>query len=86
MTVAPVSGQTPTHTSLAWWSVGLAAAATVMVVLALAGLGGGGGGMVVSFAAFAVAVVAKVKHERWALLWLPLLLFPTLIVSAPFWV
>lgn len=43
------------------------------------------GGMVVSVAAFVTAVVAKVRHERWALLWLPLLLDPALIVSFPFW-
>jgi hypothetical protein len=48
--------------------------------------GFGGGGMLVSLAAFAVAVVAKVKKERWALLWLPLLLFPALVASSPLWV
>lgn len=39
-----------------------------------------------ALAAFVTAIVAKVKHERWALLWLPLLLFPLLLASAPFWV
>ena len=86
MAVAPATGQTPAHTGLARWAVGTAVVAAVMVALALAGLGGGGAGMMASFAAFAMAVVAKVRHERWPLLWLPLLLFPTLIVSAPFWV
>jgi hypothetical protein len=37
------------------------------------------GGLLASLAAFALAVVAKVKHERWALLWLPLSLFPALL-------
>ncbi len=74
------------HTRLAQLAVGLAVAAIVLVALALAGLGGGGAGGLLSLAAFASAVVAKVKHERWALLWLPLLLFPALILSAPFWV
>jgi hypothetical protein len=43
----------------------------VMVLLLCAGLA--------SLAAFALAVVAKVKHERWALLWLPLSVFPALL-------
>jgi hypothetical protein len=37
------------------------------------------GGLVASLAAFALALAAKIKHERWALLWLPLLLFPALL-------
>jgi uncharacterized Tic20 family protein len=37
------------------------------------------GGLLASLAAFALAVVAKVKHERWARLWLPLSLFPALL-------
>jgi hypothetical protein len=37
------------------------------------------GGLVAALAAFALAIVAKVKHERWALLWLPLSVFPTLL-------
>jgi len=37
------------------------------------------GGLVAALAASALAIVAKVKHERWALLWLPLALFPTLL-------
>jgi hypothetical protein len=37
------------------------------------------GGLVASLAAFAVALAAKIKHEWWALLWLPLLLFPALL-------
>jgi hypothetical protein len=47
------------------------------------------GGLLVSLVAFALAVAAKVKHERWSLLWLPLSLFPALlaiVVSAEaFW-
>src|SRR3990170_8966140 len=37
------------------------------------------GGLLASLAAFALAVVARVKHERWTLLWLPLSLFPALL-------
>lgn len=37
------------------------------------------GGLLASLAAFALAVVAKVKHERWARLWLPLSVFPALL-------
>ena len=33
------------------------------------------GGLVVPLVAFALAIVAKVKHERWRLLWLPLSVF-----------
>jgi hypothetical protein len=36
-------------------------------------------GFLASLAAFALAVVARVKHERWAPLWLPLSLFPALL-------
>jgi len=47
------------------------------------------GGLVASFAALVLAVVAKVKHERWALLWLPLSLFPVLfavvVLAELFW-
>ena len=38
------------------------------------------GGLPASLVAFAMAVVARVKHEQWALLWLPLSLFPGLLV------
>jgi cytochrome bd-type quinol oxidase subunit 2 len=37
------------------------------------------GASLASLAAFALAVVAKVKHERWALLWLPLSVLPALL-------
>jgi hypothetical protein len=37
------------------------------------------GGLVASLAAFALALAAKIKHEQWAPLWLPLLLFPALL-------
>ena len=37
------------------------------------------GGFAASLAAFALAVVATIKHERWALLWLPLSVFPALL-------
>jgi uncharacterized membrane protein len=46
-------------------------------------------GLLASLAAFALAVFAKVKHERWALLWLPLSVFPALcaflLVGEAFW-
>jgi hypothetical protein len=38
------------------------------------------GGFLASLAAFALAVVGEIKHERWALLWLPLSVFPALLV------
>lgn len=78
---SPVSGH-----PLARGAVGLATAAAVLVALGVAGFGGAGAGVLASLAAFVMAVVAKVKHERWALLWLPLLLFPVLVVLSPFWV
>ena len=47
------------------------------------------GGLLGSLAAFALAIPAKVKHERWALLWLPLLLFPAILaflaIGEAFW-
>lgn len=86
MTVGPEPPQNPGHTPLAWGAVGLASAAAVLVALGIGGLGGGGAGAVLSLAAYVTAVVAKVKHERWALLWLPMLLFPVLLASAAFWV
>jgi hypothetical protein len=39
-------------------------------------------GLAVSFAAFAIAVFAKVRHGRWPLLWLPLSVFPALLALA----
>lgn len=86
MTTSAGKEQQHTHTPLAWGAVGLAFAAAALVALGISGLGGGGAGAVLSLVAFAAAVVARVKHERWALLWLPLLLFPALLASAPFWV
>lgn len=38
------------------------------------------GGLVVSLVALVLAVVARFRHERWTLLWLPLSVFPTLLV------
>ena len=38
------------------------------------------GGLAVSFAAGVLAVVAKSRHEDWALLWLPLSVFPVLLL------
>ena len=37
-------------------------------------------GVLGSLAAFVAAIVAKVRRERWALLWLPLCVFPALLV------
>jgi hypothetical protein len=67
-------------------AIGLACVAAVLLALAAGGLGGAGAGAVVSFAACVTAGVARVKGDRWALLWVPLLLFPALLVSSPFWV
>ena len=38
------------------------------------------GGLVASLVAFVLAVVAKVKGEQGRLLWLPLLLFPAIVI------
>ena len=75
-----------THTLLAWSAVSLAVVAVVLWALALAGQGGAGAGMVISLVAFALALTAKVKHVRWAPLWLPLVLFPVLAATTPLWV
>ena len=46
-------------------------------------------GCLASAIAFVLAVTAKVKHERWALLWLPLSVFPSLlafvVLGEAFW-
>lgn len=84
MKVSPTSGQA--HTRLAQWAVALAGASVIMLALAFSGLGFGGAGALTSFVAFALAVAARLRHERWAPLLLPLLLFPALVVSSPLWV
>lgn len=43
------------------------------------------GGVLVSMVAFGLAVVEKLRHDRWALLWLPLLFGPLFIVTMPLW-
>ena len=47
------------------------------------------GGLAASLVAFVLAVMAKVKHERWGPLWLPLALFPGilafLVLGELFW-
>jgi hypothetical protein len=47
------------------------------------------GGLLASLAAFILAVFARAKHDHWALLWLPLVLFPTLfgfvVLGELFW-
>lgn len=37
------------------------------------------GGLVASLLAFVMAITAKIQHEKWAWLWLPLILFPALL-------
>lgn len=37
-------------------------------------------GVLGSLAAFVLAIVARVQRERWALLWLPLCVFPALVL------
>jgi hypothetical protein len=64
----------------------LAGVAAALWVLALSGQGGGGAGMVVALVAFTLALVARFKQVRWAPLWLPLLLFPMLVVTSFLWV
>lgn len=47
------------------------------------------GGLLGSFVAFVMAIVARVRRERWMLLWLPLLAFPAcllfLALGEAFW-
>ena len=43
------------------------------------------GGALVSLTAFALAVVAKLLHEHWVWLWLPLLFGPVYVLSFPLW-
>lgn len=37
------------------------------------------GGLIASLFAFALAVTAKIKHDQWTRLWLPLIVFPALL-------
>jgi hypothetical protein len=41
------------------------------------------GGFLASLAAFALAIVARLDRERWAPLWLPLSVFPTVLAFVP---
>jgi len=41
---------------------------------------GGDAGDLGALAAFVLAIVAKIRHERWTLLWLPLGVLPAVIV------
>lgn len=43
------------------------------------------GGVLVSVVAFVLAVVDRVRHDRWALLWFPLLFGPLFIITMPLW-
>lgn len=40
------------------------------------------GGLLASLIAFVLAIVARIKHERRSLLWLPLTVFPALLAIA----
>ena len=46
-------------------------------------------GLLGSLAALVLAIIAKIRRERWVLLWLPLSLFPTfflfLVLGEAFW-
>ncbi len=85
MPVEKDPGLAGAHTTLARSAVSLAGVAVALWALALAGLGGGGVGMVISLIAFTLALVARVRHVRWAPLWLPLLVFPVLALTSPLW-
>jgi hypothetical protein len=37
------------------------------------------GGLLASFVGFALAAVAKIGHEPWRMLWLPLSVFPAVV-------
>ena len=47
------------------------------------------GGLFVALVAFALGVVAKIRHEQWSLLWIPLTVFPVLFglaaLAEAFW-
>lgn len=81
------AGSGGSHDRLAQWAVwlsvgfGTAFAATV-ATLALWGFGGPVAlvAFLGALAAFVLAVDAKVRHERWAWLWLPLCMFPAMLV------
>jgi hypothetical protein len=69
--------------------VGLSAGFGTLFAAAVAAAAIGGFGGVVSgvaflgsLAAFVLAIVAKIRHEHWAWLWLPLGVFPGMILFA----
>ena len=62
------------------WAFGGEDAVSDTVVGALAGFALIGG-LLASLVAFVMAVVAGVKYHGWALLWLPLGLFPALVAA-----
>lgn len=37
-------------------------------------------GLFVSLVAFSMAITVRIKHEKWSWLWLPLIVFPALLV------
>lgn len=67
-------------------AVGCAFVASVLLVIGWAGHGGAGAATLLAGVGFVMALVALRQHVRWAPLWLPLLLFPVLLLSAPLWV
>jgi hypothetical protein len=60
--------------------------ALALSALGAAGAGGAGAGMVIALVAFGLAVATRARGERWWALWLPLLAFPLLVLTAPLWV
>ena len=85
---APVTaGSARAHARPARWAVWLSAGfgtvfAAAVATVALWGFGGPVAAVAVlgSLAAFVLALDAKLGHEPWAWLWLPLALFPAMLV------
>lgn len=83
------------HSRLARWAVGLSTVFGVAIVTILIGWAVGGDsfmdhhlwysgtttlvGVLAAIAGFVLAIVAKVKHEQWTLLWVPMLAFPVFV-------
>jgi hypothetical protein len=90
---APIPARTAhAHTPVARWAVGLATVSAVLLVVwfvpwvatasstimavAIVCLSAG---VLAAFTAFVMAVLARARHERWTLLWIPLTMFPVLV-------
>ena len=94
MTLGPLPHPAPASTGsgrlaarLVRWAVGLSAGfGTLFAAAVVAAATGGFGGVVAavafmgSLAAFVLAVIAKVQHEHSVWLWLPLGVFPGMIL------